>query len=94
MTLHLVAKLLLIGSSAFDAGTSYGQPELNPLLMNSRGNFGVKGISIKGALLSTQLVGQYLWEKKHPSSKNAFTYGNLIGATEYTSVAIRNLTIK
>lgn len=84
----------LAAGTTLDAASSYGRPELNPVLAGPNGQFRMKGIAIKGGVT----VGIFLVErfilKRHPDMERTFTMMNYsVGAT-YTSTAIRNWGLK
>jgi len=84
----------LAAGTTLDAASSYGRPELNPVLAGPNGQFGVKGIAIKGGItVGIFLVERYIL-KRHPDMERTFTTLNYsVGAT-YTSTAIRNWGLK
>jgi hypothetical protein len=56
----------LISSSAFDAYSSVGRPEVNPILRGSGGRFTARSIAIKALITGSALGVQWLLLKKRP----------------------------
>jgi hypothetical protein len=84
----------LAAGTTLDAASSYGRPELNPVLAGANGQFGVKGIAIKGGITVGILIVERYILKRHPDMERTLTMMNYsVGAT-YTSTAIRNWGLK
>src|SRR5438552_3649357 len=58
----------LVASQALDATSSYGMRELNPLLADPNGGFGMKATSIKLGVTGVLVGVEYLIVKKYPRS--------------------------
>ena len=93
MHFHIIAKIVLVGASMFDASSSVGKPELNPLLAQ-RGTFTAGSAGIKMGAVSASLLAQYWFEKRHPESVRLFAIGNAATAGILTGAAIHNLRLK
>lgn len=83
----------MVGASAWDAFSSMGKSESNPLLRSSDGNFGGKGIAIKAGLAGAALLPQYFLRDRKDLRK-IFTVVNFIDAGVYAGVAAHNMGIK
>jgi hypothetical protein len=83
----------MLAASAFDAYTSVGKHESNPLLRSSDGNFGGKGAAIKAGLAGISIAPQIFLRDRHDLRK-IFTVVNFASAGLFTGVAIHNTTIK
>ncbi len=92
-TVWEVSMAAMVGASAFDAFSSMGKSESNPLLRSSDGNFGAKGIAIKAGLAGASLFPQYLLRNRKDLRK-VFTVVNFIDAGIFTGVGVHNLGIK
>ncbi|MCP5109676.1 MAG: hypothetical protein GY953_02450, partial [bacterium] len=53
----------MVGASAVDAHSSWGRPELNPLLASGSGRFGAKGIALKAGIAGGVAVAHYFLMK-------------------------------
>lgn len=63
---HLGDTALHLGATSADAATSWGRVELNPLLRNSRGEFGARGLALKfGIFGGVELTKWSLLRKGH-----------------------------
>ena len=87
-----ISMAAMIGATAFDAATSMGKHESNPLLRSSDGSFGAKGIAIKGGLAGLALAPQFFL-RKHKEFRKAFITANFIDTGIFMTVATHNLGI-
>jgi hypothetical protein len=77
-----------------DAASSYGRPELNPLIASSDGGFGTKAAIVKVGV-SGALVGvEYLLVRKYPRSARVLAKLNWSGAVLSTSLAVHNFALR
>ena len=82
-----------VAGTSFDAATSWGKTETNPLLKSSSGTFGAKGVGVKAALTGAMIVPQ-LCLRKHKDLREAFTIGNFADAGVFSGIAVHNLAIR
>ena len=82
----------MLAATSFDAGSSWGKREGNPLLASSNGTFGAKGLSIKMSLAAAVIVPEVLL-RHHKDMKSKFAIANFAEAGLFTGVAIHNLGI-
>lgn len=81
-------------STVADVTSSWGYGEGNPLLRNRRGEFGVKGLIIKSAIIGGYLGAQHLILRKRPQWRREFTVANWALAGFHTGVAIHNFKVR
>lgn len=79
---------LVAGATALDAGSSWGQQELNPAL--GRGTFAGRQLAIKGSIAGALVLTEWLVMRKHPETRRAWTYANWAAAGATAGVAARN----
>jgi hypothetical protein len=84
----------LVASQALDITSSYGMRELNPLLAQSRGQFGAESATIKLGVTGGLIGVEYLIIKAHPSAARLFTKLNWGAAALTTGFAAHNFAIK
>jgi len=87
--LRKISEVVLIGSNIADAHSSWGQIEANPLLADSQGRFGVKGVVIKGAVVGGWIAIQRLLNRRGRHNKT-FAIGNFAMAGVFGGVAAKN----
>lgn len=90
--LWIGSMVAVFAASGFDAGTSWGKFESNPLLASPNGRFGAKGLSIKLGIGAALVAPQLLFHK-HKQVRTEFTITNLATAGVFTGVAVHNLGI-
>jgi hypothetical protein len=88
-----VSMAAMAGASAFDAFSSMGKSENNPLLRSSNGTFGSKGIAIKAGLAGASLVPQ-IFLRNRSDLRKVFTVVNFADAGVFAGVAAHNMGIK
>lgn len=87
----IASVLVLIAANAFDAHSSMGRQELNPLLRNSQGQFSVaRGFAIKSAMTGSILTLQFSLCRNRPELRKSSTILNLISAAAVAGTAVRN----
>lgn len=89
----VVSAVALAAATAFDASSSAGRFEANPLLRNSRGEFSAsKGIAIKSLITGGTLAVQALLMRKRPDAglEKACALVNFAAAGAVTGIAVRN----
>ena len=90
--LWITSLFAVAGGTSFDAASSWGKRESNPLLSSANGTFGGKGLGIKVGLAAAVIVPQ-ICLRKHKELRGAFTMGNFAGAGGFTAVALHNLGV-
>lgn len=86
---HLGDSSLHLGATSLDAASSWGRPELHPLLRNSRGEFGARGLSIKLAIFGgVELAKWTMLRRGHRGV--AMRSMSLAPAAAFGGVAARN----
>lgn len=83
----------LLASEALDAASSYGLRELNPMLAQSDGRFGMKAAGVKFGVVGGLIGVEYLLVKKYPRSAKFFTVINWTTAGATTGLAIHNYSL-
>lgn len=81
----------LATASTVDAATSWGHPELNPL-MGPR--FGARGVVIKAGALTGNVLFQRWAMRRWPWTRHLIVGLNYGGAALFAGVAIRNERLK
>jgi hypothetical protein len=84
----------LVASQALDIASSYGKRELNPLLAEPQGQFGVQSALLKAGVTVGLIGVEYLMVKAHPASARTFTKLNWAAAALTTGLAVHNFSIK
>ncbi len=82
----------MVAASAFDAASSWGKQEANPLLASPDRTFGGRGLAIKAAIAGAVLLPQILLHK-HKRFRKTFIVANFADAAVFTAVSIHNLGI-
>jgi hypothetical protein len=83
----------LVASQALDSASSYGLRELNPVLAQPDGRFGMKAAGIKFGAIGGLIGVEYLLVRKYPRSAKFFTVINWTTAGATTGLAIHNYTL-
>ncbi len=86
----LVSLAPLVASESFDAASSWGLRELNPVLAGPDGRFGMKATSIKFGVIGGLIGAEYLLVKKFPAWAKFFTVVNYTTAGITTGLAVHN----
>jgi hypothetical protein len=84
----------LIASQALDVSSSYGMRELNPLLADANGGFGMKAVSIKLGVTGALVGAEYLIVKKYPRSARVISKLNWTAGIVTAGFAAHNYAIK
>ena len=87
----------LVACTAFDAATSVNNPEGNPMLRSSKGQFGYRGLLLKSALASGTIAFEFHFSKKTRMYKplaifNFVQAGVFGGAAAYNSTFLGKAT--
>jgi hypothetical protein len=81
----------LVACTAFDAATSLNNPEGNPVLRSSNGQFGYRGILLKSALASGTIAFEFHFSKKTRMYKPLAIF-NFVQAGVFGGAAVYNST--
>jgi hypothetical protein len=81
-------------SQVFDAASSHGMRELNPLLASQDGRFGMQAAGIKFGATAAILGLEYWLVKKHPGSARILSKLNWTSAAVTTGFAFHNFAIR
>lgn len=83
--------MAMAAATSIDAASSWGRLEMNPLLRNSDGRFGVQGVAVK-ALIAGGVVGaQYLMLRNHPKQEKYATVTNFVLSGALGAAAVSNI---
>ena len=85
-----VSVAAVAAASFFDAHSSWGRPENNPLLRSGGGRFGGRGLGIKFSVLGAGCALEWLLIRKSPALAPAAAATNLGLSGILGSAAIRN----
>lgn len=85
--LYRVSQCVVIGANTLDTASSYGRPELNPILGST---FGPRAIAIKWSIVGSGLILEEYMRHKRPALEKPFIISNFIMGGATTGVAIRN----
>ncbi|MCW5980529.1 MAG: hypothetical protein KIT09_20790 [Bryobacteraceae bacterium] len=80
----------LVGASLVDAHSSWGRQELNPVLRGSNGQFGFKGVAIKGGIAGGVIAAQSLLLQNNPQASKSMAMANFGMAGVFGGVAMYN----
>jgi len=86
--------LPLMASQSLDAVSSYGMRELNPVLADSHGAFGMRATTMKFGVVGAFVGVEYLIARKHPGAARVFSKLNWTAAGITTGVAVHNFAIR
>lgn len=78
------------GAVAADAASSWGRPELNPVLRGADGRFDGRSMLVKGALSGGWLLIQWGAVRANPKLERVFSRINFVAAGATGAVAVRN----
>jgi hypothetical protein len=92
-TIWKISIATMLAASAWDAATSMGKVERNPLLASSDGTFGARGIGIKFGLAGASLVPQLLL-RNHKELRKVFAIANFVDAGIFAGVAAHNMGVQ
>src|SRR5438128_2320708 len=77
-----------------DIHSSFGSNEANPLLRSSSGQFAVRGVAIKGAVVGAALGAQWLMIRKNPKAAGYAAGANFAAAAVTGAIVVRNHRIQ
>ncbi len=83
----------VLAASAWDAASSMGKAERNPLLASSDGTFGAKGLGVKFGLAGLSLAPQLLL-RNHKELHKFFAIANFVDAGIFAGVAAHNMGVQ
>ena len=89
-TLWKASLAAVVAASALDAHSSWRKQEANPLLANGAGQFGTRGVALKGAITAGALGAQWLILRNRPEARRVATLTNFGVAAAYGAVAVHN----
>jgi len=92
-TLWKVSIATMLAASAFDAASSMGKREQNPLLRSSDGTFGTKGVALKFGLVGASLAPQIIFRNRK-DLRRLFTIINFGDTAMFTAIGVHNLGVK
>lgn len=84
----------LVASQALDAASSYGYRELNPMLADRNGAFGVKSTVVKFAVVGALIGAEYLVVRRSPRAGRLLAILNWSGAAVTTGLAVHNYAVR
>jgi len=85
--------LVLAGALAADTASSWGRPELNPLVRGQGGRFDARSFGIKAGIAGGGLALQYFLLKRAPHAERAAAYSNFAAAGTLAYGAARNWSL-
>jgi hypothetical protein len=80
----------VVVASALDARSSWGKPELNPLLAGSGGQFGTRSLAVKSALTGGSLTAMWLILRRHPGLEKPAAAVNTALAASFVAATVHN----
>lgn len=80
----------MYSGSMLDAASTWHQREANPLLRSPDGTFGTRGLVVKLAITTVQVLLERWVMRKHPRTRKAFVIGNFAFGGGYAALAMRN----
>ena len=83
----------LAAATSFDAFSSMGKSESNPLLRSGDGTFGVKGIALKAGLAGGSVAPQIALRRRH-DLRRIFEVANFVQTGMFTAIGIHNMGIR
>jgi hypothetical protein len=86
--------LPLLASQSLDVASSYGMRELNPMLADSTGAFGMRATSVKFGVVGAFIGVEYLLVRKHPGAAKVLSKLNWAAAGVTTGFAAHNFAIR
>lgn len=92
-TVWKISIATMLAATAFDAASSWGKSEQNPLLRSSNGTFGAKGLAVKASLAGISLVPQLIF-RNNMGLRKIFTIINFGDTAMFTAIGAHNLGIK
>lgn len=92
-TIWKISIATMLAASAWDAASSMGKVERNPLLASSDGTFGAKGIGVKFGLAGLSLAPQILL-RNHKELRKVFAIANFVNTGVFAGVAVRNMGVR
>ena len=83
-----ISVAFLVGANTMDTLSSRGAMESNPLL--GRGQFGGRQIAIKSGITAGVILAERMILRKHPETRNFWTWANYGTGAAISAVAVRN----
>ncbi len=89
-----ISLLAVASSQALDVVSSYGMREVNPLLADATGRFGMKATGIKLGTTAGILAAQYWMVNRRPNRARRMALLNFTGAALTSAFAAHNFSIR
>jgi hypothetical protein len=86
----LASVALLAAASVADAASSWGRPELNPVLRSANGRFGGRAVGIKCGLVGATLTMEWLLGRNRPQADRPFAWMNFAAGAGTAAAALHN----
>ena len=84
----------LFASQSLDAASSYGYRELNPLLADPNGRFGIKATTVKFSVVGALVGAEYLLARKSPRAAHLFSRLNWSSSAVTCGLAAHNYMVR
>jgi hypothetical protein len=84
----------LVASQSLDAASSYGYRELNPLLPESNGVFGMRATAVKFSVVGALIGAEYLLARKSPRAARLITRLNWASSAVTTGLVVHNYVVR
>jgi hypothetical protein len=84
----------LVASQSLDAASSYGYRELNPLLADPNGAFGVRATTLKFSVVFALVGVEYFLVRKNPRAARLFEKLNWASSVLTTGLAVHNYVVR
>lgn len=84
----------LVAATTYDAASSVGGFEANPVLRSPDGRYGVRGVAIKYGIAAGTLTAQYFVLRRHPERRKLAALINYSTAAAFSVIASRNLRVR
>ncbi len=84
----------LVATQSLDAASSYGYRELNPLLADPNGAFGMRATALKFSVVGMLIGAEYLLAKRSPRAARLFTKLNWASSAVTSGIAVRNYVVR
>ncbi len=66
----------VLATAALDAHSTWGRPELNPVLRGASGRFDARSLSVKVGIVGGFLLAQVPWTRRNPSRQKSLSIVN------------------
>jgi hypothetical protein len=89
-----ISLIPVLASQALDASSSYGMRELNPVLADANGRYGMKANTMKFSAVTAILGVEYLIVRSHPGSARILSKLNWSSSVVTGAFAAHNFAIR